>query len=170
MSMYYQHERFHSGYNFTNASDFLVNKLQHFRIPASKCTFPDDKCMPAHGFEFLYLSRIPSAVSFELQFPEVRSALRNGRASASGMMMPEAAMYEYSGPVPREDDVRMPRKESIVESVPESLSEQVMAQLQLGDCVLPADMRHYLASLLLADVVHDDANRPQYRPGGCYLL
>ena len=64
------------------------------------------------------------------------------------MSVPEAAVHEDDAAVSAEHDVRRPRQAADVHPVAVAPPPQLAPHLQLGTCVLAADVRHAEMALL----------------------
>ncbi len=103
--------------------DLACDRVKRLSFHSAQSTFPYCEHPPSE------LSQLPTFVSVALQVacyfrdPEFPVGFRNHEEMAP-MTVPEAAMNENSGPVPRENEIRRPRKVPTVKLVPKPEGEK----------------------------------------------
>ena len=116
------------------------SQLLRHRRPES--AFPDHSDPPPAVVEAIHRPAVPRDVGGELLRPELGVRLRCGGLPTARMTMPEAAVDEHHGMVPRKDQVGSARKAAIGGPVPQTTGVEGPAQDDLGLAVGPRDGGH----------------------------
>ena len=128
--------------------DFAVEGFEGFFAleGAAELAFPDADDSPAEGLEFGGLAEVTGSVGRDFGQPEVGVGFRHGRIAATGVAVPEAAVDENDGFVPRQDDVGM-AGEFALDAKAQAFREQELSDQDFRFCVLALDGCHAAAAL-----------------------
>lgn len=121
-----------------------LQEVEQFRVGDAKLAFPNDVYVPACIFQDFDRSPIASDIAFKLGCPELRARLGKHRIATARMLVPEAAVYKYTGPQPRQYNVRLSGQVCTVKPETESVGMQKPAHQHFGFGVLPPYGRHHL--------------------------
>ena len=116
--------------------------------------FPYGDAVPAHTRESRALFLVTADLALYLLTPEVRIGLRQGIVAATVMPMPETSVDEDYRAILAQDDVGMSRQTTVVDTVAEATSEQILTHKKLRLGVLAAYCRHASAALFGSHLVH----------------
>ena len=104
---------------------------------------PNRRHSPTGIEEGLVIESVTLDVATKFRIPELGTGFRNGRISASGMTMPEAAMNKYDRTIFGQHKIRSPRHPPRMKAIPETAGVKAAAQQNLGMRILPSDPRHH---------------------------
>jgi len=121
-----------------------LQEVEQCRVGAAKLAFPNDEYGPACISQGFDRSPIASDIAFKLGCPELRARLGKHRIATARMPVPEAAVYKYTGPQPRQYNVRLSGQVCTMKPKTESVGMQKPAHQHLGFGVLPPYGRHHL--------------------------
>lgn len=120
-----------------------LQEVEQCRVGAAKLAFPNDEYGPACISQGFDRSPIASDIAFKLGCPELRARLGKHRIATARVPMPEAAVYKYTGPQPRQYNVRLSGKVRAMKPETESVGMQKPAHQHFGFGVLPPYGRHH---------------------------
>ncbi len=116
--------------------------------------FPDYRLPPASGGECGMSPNIVAAVTFDLVPPELRPRGRPTKKRAV-VAMPKAPMRKDYGTPSRQDNIRTPWKEPLMQTKPEAPGMQSAPEKQFRFRVYSTNARHHPASdLRCNDISH----------------
>jgi len=110
--------------------------------------FPCDEDIPACGLKSITIAGIALNIPFKFPGPKIRPSGGRACISATGMAVPETAMYEYDTPVFWQNDVRTSRKLPGVKPEAEAFSVKHRPEQKLGLGIPAFNPRHVPASPL----------------------
>ncbi len=113
----------------------------------SELALPDHHDRPSGGSELGLLPGISFHVLSELLLPEGTACPWSGGESTAWVAMPETAMHEHHGVMPRQHDVRGTGKVSPVQTETVTELMEQAAHSALGRRVTPSDGGHVAAAL-----------------------
>jgi hypothetical protein len=140
--------------NWLTQSPQHAIKLSREILRPPRFAFPNHYNAPAEVSELSQDALITRLVPIKLGGPEL--AIRFGSVSepASGMPMPETAVNEDSGAVPRKHNVRFARQVAAMQAKSIAESMQHRSDDAFRRRVSTCNSRHVPASALLGNIVH----------------
>lgn len=127
------------------------------RIRGFQSAFPDGDDMPAAIADFVFMTKIAGAVSFDLRLPPFGPALGNSEVRTVFMPVPEAAVNEDHRAVFRQHQIRATGKQAVEravdgETIAKAVEHRTQGEFRLG--IASPDAGHDLGALLRGEDVH----------------
>lgn len=129
-------------------------------VSVSSLAFPYDQNTPSTIFQSRVVAGIAGDVASEFLPPERDSRFGLVAVSAALMSVPEAPMNKDDLTPPVHDDVRTPRKRSVMETVAHTHGAEQAPDAKLRRRILASDRRHVRAAALRTNAVGHSVSPP----------